>query len=265
MGINKGIWNKTYHFWMLHAKALALQVIDWKNRETGSMPVPLPMLRYRVHGSLRQEGYLEVGQNCANDIRALLTSVGKDIRSCTAILDFGCGNGRVMRYFADQPSSCRLYGTDVDKESIGWCRKNLHFAEWDVNGFMPPMKYADGQFDLVYAISVFTHLDEAMQLAWLEELQRITKSGAILILTIYGEPVYHQLTDEQRAELYRDGIYFDVKKTGMFKHDGLPDFYQATYHTRKYIDEKWSACFEVIGYKERGMNGHQDAVVLQKR
>jgi len=44
---------------------------------------------------------------------------------------------------------------------------------------MPPMSYEDNMFDFVYSISIFTHLPEDMQFAWLQELQRITKPGGI--------------------------------------------------------------------------------------
>jgi ubiquinone/menaquinone biosynthesis C-methylase UbiE len=253
-----------YRFFSLRAKSLLLRLSDWTKRSQHNLPVPPPMLRYRVHGRLKADGYLEVGRQCADDIKSLVRMTGRELFDFNQVLDFGCGNGRVIRYFNDKPETCRLYGTDIDAESVNWCRKNLPFAQWGVNGFMPPMQYADNAFDCVYAISVFTHLDEEMQFAWLRELQRITKTGAILILTIHGRSVFHQLSGSKQEELATKGIYFDVGQTGMFKHDGLPDFYQTTYHTRSYIDDQWSKFFKIIGYVEKGMNNHQDAVILQK-
>ena len=54
-------------------------------------------------------------------------------------------------------------------------------------------------------------------------------------------------------------------QTGRFKLDGLPDFYQDTHHSRAYIEDTWSKYFTIIGYVERGMNKHQDAVILQNQ
>jgi len=244
---------------------MILRVIDWKNRSRQPLPVPPPMLRYRVHGRLKADGYLEIGKRCANDIKSLVRTTGKELFDFNRVLDFGCGNGRVIRNFYDKPESCQLYGTDIDKDSINWCRNHLPLAQWDVNDFMPPMKYADGSFDCVYAISVFTHLDEEMQFAWLKELNRVTKPGAILVLTIHGRSLFSQLNRAKRELLEEKGIYFDVFQTGAFKHDGLPDFYQTTYHTRNYINSRWSEYFEIIEYVEKGMNDHQDAVILKRR
>jgi hypothetical protein len=39
------------------------------------------------------------------------------------------------------------------------------------------MDYANEQFDLIYAISVFTHLTEDLQHSWLNELGRVKRGG----------------------------------------------------------------------------------------
>lgn len=253
-----------YRFFSLRLKSAVLRVIDWKNRKDHDLPVPPPLLRYRVHGRLKMDGYLEVGEKCAADIKKLVGSTGKDLYNFSHILDFGCGNGRVIRFFRDKPESCHLYGTDIDSESINWCRKHLPFAEWGVNNYMPPMVYADNSFDCIYAISVFTHIDEQMQFAWLKELHRIASPGAVLVLTVHGASTFSVLSAEAREQLERTGFHFHVGQTGFFKHDGLPDFYQTTYHTRRYINEQWSKFFELINYVEKGINDHQDVVILRK-
>ncbi len=44
----------------------------------------------------------------------------------------------------------------------------------------------DGSFDLIWAVSVFTHLAETWS-AWLLELHRVLKPGGILLATFMGE------------------------------------------------------------------------------
>jgi hypothetical protein len=53
--------------------------------------------------------------------------------------------------------------------------------------------------------------------------------------------------------------------TGKLKIDKLPDFYQSAFHTKDYIYQQWSAYFDIVRYEERGINNHQDAVLLRKR
>jgi SAM-dependent methyltransferase len=138
-------------------------------------------------------------------------------------------------------------------------------VRWQTNGFEPPLDYADETFDLVFSISVFTHLDEAMQFGWLRELKRVTKPGGYLLLTVHGEHVYRTLPDDVQSDLRERGmIYINTGGTGHFKLDGLPDFYQTAYHTRAYVEREWSRLFQLVSYVPRGINSHQDAIVLAK-
>ncbi|ODT35369.1 MAG: hypothetical protein ABS67_02045 [Niabella sp. SCN 42-15] len=236
---------------------------DSKNALYG--PVPPAKLRHRVHGSLDKESFLEIGKALARDIRNICLTAGYDIYSPGHVLDFGCGSGRVIRNFRDAPSSCHLYGTDIDLELVNWCKENLPNIEWSINGHRPPLHYTDNTFDLIYAISVFIHLDEELQYAWLGELQRVAKQGAIIILTVHGVNCFNRLSSADQKRVHSQGFVFVTGATGKLKLDGLPDFYQNAYHTQEYIQKKWSKYFEIVRYVERGINNHQDAVVLRKQ
>jgi SAM-dependent methyltransferase len=229
----------------------------------GGLPLPPALLRYRVHGALDQESFLIVGRECVNDLRGLLSSVGREIGSFRRILDFGCGCGRTLRYLSDLPSDCRLCGTDIDAKLIAWCEKFLpQVAEWSVNGFEPPMRYAGATFDLIYGISVFTHLDEPMQLRWLAEIKRVLAPGGVAIFTVHGKSTQVDLPAPEQAALKEKGFLFRTSQTGRLKLDGLPDFYQTAYHSREYVEREWGKFFRIAQYLEKGIAHYQDAVVL---
>src|SRR4051812_15845591 len=102
------------------------------------------------------------------------------------VLDFGCGVGRMLLPATEQNPPAQYYGCDVHAPSIEWLSKNVPAGtrvfvspEW------PPLDLPDGQFDLIYAFSVFTHLDESWS-AWLVELHRLLNEDGILIVTVYG-------------------------------------------------------------------------------
>lgn len=126
------------------------------------------------------------------------------------------------------------------------------------------MLYPAGTFDLVFAISVFTHLDEDYQFAWLKELQRVTKPNAVLILTTSGAFVQSKLPAEDIATLEEKGFMYKVGATGRLKPDGLPDFYQEAFHTKQYVIDTWSKFFRIHTYLERGIGNYQDLVLLLK-
>lgn len=230
-------------------------------QETGFASLPPTSLRYRVHGSPSLEGFLRVGKRCSEGIEAALEEIGEDFDSFRNILDFGCGCGRTLIWFADRPRSSRLYGTDIDAGAISWCRDNLGFAEFGVNDPLPPLEYDSETFDLVYAISVFTHLDEDYQFRWLEELARVTRPGGIVLLTVSGRRVWKDLPGEHIADIRKKGFKFVASNTakGLF-----PEWYQNAYHTKGYVFDRYSEYFDVLKYIPKGTGGRQDLVVLRK-
>jgi SAM-dependent methyltransferase len=101
------------------------------------------------------------------------------------VLDFGCGSGRVLRQFLPEAASGEFWGCDLHAPTIEWLDQNLspplHFY---VNDRIPT-PHPDSHFDLVYAISVFTHITHEWS-AWLLELHRILKPGGLLLATFLG-------------------------------------------------------------------------------
>jgi SAM-dependent methyltransferase len=230
--------------------------------------LPPPLLRYRVHGDFEGQSFVSRGRRCVDDLKDALKSMGKDFDSFGAVLDFGCGCGRTLRHLSNLPESSRLYGTDIDRQAIKWCRSNIPFGRFTLNQMTPPLPFADGTFDLIYGISVFTHLDQNYQFAWLKELKRVAQSGGILLLTVHGTVAQDVAAREgnlsltELAALRETGFLYKSGETGKFKLDGLPDFYQAAFHTKLYVNEFWARFFTIRKYFEAGLNGHQDLVLL---
>jgi ubiquinone/menaquinone biosynthesis C-methylase UbiE len=233
-------------------------------KDTDGLNYPSPTLRWRVHGAFDLASFIRVGQRDCHDICALLQQINHPLNQFKTILDFGCGCGRVFRYIRKQAADAKMYGTDIDVEGIEWCRQNIPNATFSTNPFTPPSNFSDGQFDFVYAISVFTHLDEDLQNLWLAELKRIVSPGGILLLSVHGAACYYDLPQSEQDVIESKGILFRVAQTGKLKVDGLPDFYQNTYHSKAYVLKEWGKLFTVLDYIEKGINDHQDAVLLRR-
>jgi SAM-dependent methyltransferase len=167
--------------------------------------LPLPPARFvhAVVGTEDQGWFLESGKLAAANIRHLLAGQGVAPERLGAVLDFGCGVGRVMRHWAglDTPE---LFGTDYNDELVTWCREHLPFARFAVNEAAAALPYASATFDLVYAFSVFTHLDEAQQRFWIDELARLLRPGGHLYLTTHGEAYFPEVP-AHRQEAFRRG------------------------------------------------------------
>src|SRR5712691_5704057 len=91
-----------------------------------------------------------------------------------------------------------VHGCDYNRRLVEWCQRHLRFGRFEVNDLRPPLPYPDGRFDLVYALSVFTHLPEELQRPWIEELLRILEPGGHLILSLHGQRYRDELRPEER-------------------------------------------------------------------
>jgi SAM-dependent methyltransferase len=128
-------------------------------------------------------------------MRELLAGHGIGLEAA-AILDFGCGCGRVTRHWA-KPVGPAIFGCDYNPELVGWCRGHLPSVRTELNGLEPPLPF-DRRFDFIYAISVFTHLAEPLQFAWMNELGAFLNPGGALLFTTVGERGAARLTPVER-------------------------------------------------------------------
>jgi len=228
----------------------------------GFAAAPPAMLRFRVSELVELEPFFTVGRDAARNLDRCLAEAGTPLQTFRSILDFGCGCGRVTLWMAQMVSGAELFGTDTDAEAIAWCRDHLP-ARFGVNAPLPPLQYGDAAFDLIYAVSVFTHLDEDRQLEWLRELRRVLRPGGTLLFTVHGEQVWKQAVrrSEHLDALDKHGFLF--ARSG--KMAGIcPDWYHTSYHTREYVMTRIGALFDTTTYITGGM-GIQDAVVVRKQ
>jgi SAM-dependent methyltransferase len=234
-------------------------------------PQDSALLRQAGAGSL--EGYLYGGFTVAVGIRALFQLVGGGRVQFRNILDFGCGSGRVIRWLADPDQKPHLYGIDINNSAIAWCASNIPYAEFAVGAASPPLPYANQQFDVIIGVSVFSHLDQQLERAWLTELHRIARPGALLLLSVHGEnKAQRDLKGDELEQFMRRGhLYKRAIANGAVEGlpdgsvKGLPDFYQVSYHSRAYVTHEWGEYFGVLGFLEHGPLYYQDMVLLQKQ
>jgi SAM-dependent methyltransferase len=172
------------------------------------------------------------------------------------VMDFGCGAGRTLRHFMDEAERAELWGVDIDATSIDLLRETvcppLHVMRSE---YEPPLGLQTASFDLIWSISVFTHLTDN-SLSWLLELHRLLKPGALLIATYMGRWVSELLAGEPWDE---DRIGMNVLRHDHPAIDGAPLVFISDWWLR----EHWGRAFEVLEIAPKIHN--QSWVVLRKR
>ena len=184
-----------------------------------------PRLIRLVAGSQRPDQWLNTGRADAAGIRELLSRNGYPLERMSSILDFGCGCGRVARWWSGSARP-RVFGCDYDGRLTQWCKVNLPFMKVKINGSRPPLPFKSDTFDLVYAISLFTHLTASAQSQWLEDITRVLKPGGLLLFTVHGERFAHLLTDQRHAFERGEMVVLAPELVGQ---EGCAAFHPASY------------------------------------
>jgi SAM-dependent methyltransferase len=240
----------------------------------GAVPeLPGEDLRWRVAGHPDAGWFWKSGALSIANISTMLSIIGTSFADYPRALEFGCGCGRMLLHLKEIAERTELHGVDIDSEGIAWVQRHLPWVKCSVNNRLPPLDFPDGYFDLVFNQSVFTHLDENYQDAWLAELSRVTKPGGALVLSVSGEHPFSELVKALRdagadptkfiARFQSKGIVFiedDSYVGGPF-----PDFYHSTFHAPWYVFEHWSQFFDIKAFVPRGSLDFQDYVLLRRR
>lgn len=227
-------------------------------RETIYLPDPALHLnlpnadrRFRVIGNRDPFGFLQLGCTDANRIKAAYEAVtGRAWLDASAVLDWGSGCGRVARHLAPELGA-RFYGCDIDADNVSWCNANLP-GSYSASSLSPPLPYADETFDIIYGISVFTHLRANWESAWLAELRRVLRPGGTMLMTVHGQtaidfaaldrPTYAALM----ARVEREGHTFTSDNHQLDGFVDNPREYVNVFHSDAHIQQVWSQYFTKI-------------------
>lgn len=238
-------------------------------------PLPPAHMRGRVAGNEAANWFEVSGLRSVVEWERALSVAWKTFRDFPTIVDFGCGCGRTLRHLRPRLAiGQQLIGADVDQEAVEWVAKNYRNVKAIKLDLLPPSALQAKSVDLIVNHSVFTHLPEDVQLAWLDELHRVLKTGGFLLLSFQGAKVandfFAHLVAEGHAEAaedfkkrYSEYGFFHVRGRGVFEQ-ALPEYYGSTYHSIEYIQEKWLRWFRCLAWLPVFALDHQDVLLLQK-
>ena len=208
---------------------------------------------------LSYKDYYEDGKATAELIKALASKY-IDFDRAKSILDWGCGPGRVIRHFPLLGGSSHQYsGSDYNEKYTGWCAKNIPGISFFVNELSPPLEVKSDSFDLVYGLSIFTHLSEKAHYDWMHEIFRILRPGGIFIFTTHGDGSLEKLTPSE-LEDYRNGNF--VSRS--FLKEGHRMY--SSFQPEKFMDKirgKFTLLEFIPGGKSSDI-GYQDCRIFRK-
>lgn len=164
--------------------------------------LPPPYLIYESF-QLNYQLYYNDSMDSAEKLLDFL-SVHTDLKN-KRILDWGCGPGRIIRHLPSLVGpGCEFYGSDYNEKSIEWCKEHLKDINFHHNSLDSALPFPDKFFDIIYGLSVLTHLSEGMHYFWYNELYRLLNNNGIILLTTQGDNYKGKLTEKELLK-YNNG------------------------------------------------------------
>ncbi|MBV9472956.1 MAG: class I SAM-dependent methyltransferase [Solirubrobacterales bacterium] len=239
--------------------------------------MPPRQLRARA-GVPAVRDYVEGAGRAAAELLDTLAAAGRGPEQLHRVLDFGAGAGRVLPHLAALIPHANCTGCDVDARAIAWASRHHPTQRWERSAFLPPLPFEPESFDLVYSISVFSHLDEWLQDRWLAELRRILSPAGVALLSVHGPSAFEQFRQgaARTAWCKRSAFARGPLGPGEFEFvpyrrsvwnaatlPGIGEGYGLSFHGHEYVRAHWSMSLAVLELRERAITGWQDIVICR--
>ncbi|MFA7319377.1 MAG: methyltransferase domain-containing protein [Parcubacteria group bacterium] len=116
-----------------------------------------------------------------------LEFIKDQINSGDRVLDFGCGNGRLLEILKNK--KIEYYGVDVSQKLVDLAKNKYQELAGNIakTSGRAKLDFPDDFFDAVISIAVLHHFpDQDFRLAMAQELYRITKPDGKIIITVWN-------------------------------------------------------------------------------
>lgn len=235
--------------------------------DEAGVKIPPTWLIQAFTGAADTIDHIESGKQAADYYVDLYNRLCGDFGEVERVLDFGCGCGRVLSRMPGG-GGVQYFGVDLREDALEWLRATMPEGTFVAGDAMPPVDLEPAQFDLIYAISVLTHLTQEQEGAWLDEWHRLLKPGGHVFATFRAEDWVDQFAYDNQKDGIRQA-WADNEGFCYQKHDyweGLfPEYYSGTYHTEGYVRSNWGKRFEIIELlPAAGTPNEQNMAVMRK-
>jgi len=199
--------------------------------------------------------YLSDGWRTLSELMRFLEELGRPLVHTGSMLEFAAGFGRFTRHLAPILGD-RLTCSDVQLGSADFLAR-----EFGVKSFFsnhdPARVAIPGRHELVFVLSMFTHIPPAMWAPWLRALHAAVAPGGHLVFSVHNE----RWSREQGVPLGADGTHFI---TDSESRSLTPETYGTTFTTREFVERTIRQALgrEVAAYREITFWDGQDAVAV---
>lgn len=201
--------------------------------------------------------YLADGWRTLSELMVLLEHIDRPLMKTGSMLEFASGFGRFTRHLAPLLPD-RLTCSDVLPGSVEFLREQFGVDGFE-SSFDPHALEFPQRYEVVFVLSLFTHLPVGDWCDWLKALASAVEPGGILLLSFHNERV----ADDYGVEFDDEGCFFATSSESPSLD---PERYGTTLTTREVVEREIVAALgvEPLLYQPLAFWVGQDAVAIRK-
>ncbi|KQO24068.1 methyltransferase type 12 [Acidovorax sp. Leaf76] len=203
--------------------------------------------------------YFADGWRTLSELLLLLEAVDQPLLKTPQVLEFASGHGRFTRHLVKSLGAERVTVSDVVPGAVEFSRQAFG-VEGFLSASVPEEVKWPRQYDLVFVLSLFSHLPRSTWARWLQVLHGAVAPGGLLVFSTHGI----KAANFDSVQLDEEGFFFapSSESNAIDAHEYGTAFTSEDFVVRR-IAETWGAQALVHRSLVHFWN-HQDAYVLRK-
>ncbi|WP_278534834.1 class I SAM-dependent methyltransferase [Delftia acidovorans] len=203
--------------------------------------------------------YFADGWRTLSELMLLLEAVDKPLLRTASVLEFASGHGRFTRHLVKALGAERVTVSDIVADAVDFSQQTF-----GVKGFpsasVPEQVRWPQQYELVFVLSLFSHLPRSTWTRWLKVLRDAVAPGGLLVFSTHGV----KAADFDSVKLDDDGFFFaPSSESSAIDANEYGTAFTSERFVLDRIAETWGSdalCHRSLVH----FWNHQDAYVLQR-
>ncbi|MGI8663261.1 MAG: class I SAM-dependent methyltransferase [Acidimicrobiales bacterium] len=214
------------------------------------------------------EQYLDSARTTVDAVTRLARLAGADI-DAGRWLEIGAGYGRLLRVLAERVPSEQLTAIELDPSAVRFCQNELGVATLRSNAAFEVI--TGSTFDVVFAISVITHVDWEGSQRFLRLGCRSLAPGGAFVFSTHGRRALDELEENNPTSF--GGVRADIEAAwagpgfSYSPYRSTRGDYGMTWHRPDVIATLVSEAdpdVEIVAHEPSGLLDYQDLWVLRR-
>jgi SAM-dependent methyltransferase len=196
-----------------------------------------------------------------------LREADREWRDIEACLEIGCGYGRIVRELRREIPPSSISVSDMIDEGARFTAAEFGVRRVPVVEAMG--REYDGSFDLIYLLSVYTHLPRHMIEGNLARLSALLKPNGVLVFSTHGKLSAEMAEIYEQYWLDKEKLNAELDRTGFF-YERYP-YYYAEYGLTWMVTEEVKKMvantapgLDFVAHHPLAVDGHQDVFVFKR-